>query len=156
MTAYVNDTLQRQIERGEVFYWSDKNQFIDPDETDGYVITTGANSCTVLFEVLTTEVMELRVYENPSSATTASTKTLYNMNRNSANTITTTVKVLNTRTGGTEIADILTVGGTTPNNSPFSKEVGLVLKPNEDYVYEITNYSGRKTPISYNVFLREL
>ena len=156
MTAFINNTLQKQILRGEIFYWSGGNFKIEQSATDGYLITTGASPCQVLFEVNSVGTIKLAVYENPTTASGSPAKTVYNMRRDSANTLLTTIQPLNSYTGGTDIVEAIAYNGIQPINSGFSRESGLILKASEEYVYELTNWSEGSLSLSYNVFFREL
>ena len=156
MTVFFNDSLAEQIERGEIFYWSGGNNKIEQSATDGYLITTGASPCQILFEVNSVGTIKLAVYENPTTASGSTAKTAYNMRRDSANTLLTTIQPLNSYTGGTDIVEAIAYNGVQPINSGFSRESGLILKANEEYVYEITNWSEGSLSLSYNIFFREL
>ena len=156
MTVYFNDSLSEQIERGEVFYWSGGNNKIEQAAADGYLITTGASPCQILFEVNSVGTIKLDLYENPTTASGSPAKTVYNMRRDSANTLLTTIQPLNSYTGGTNIVEAIAYNGIQPVDSGFSAERGPVLAANEEYVYEITNWSEGSLSLSYNIFFREL
>jgi hypothetical protein len=87
---------------------------------------------------------------------TVNTFNNYNMNLNSSNTITTAVKEMTGKTGGTVIWSSWYMDGKLPVNAVVSTGQGGILEPSTKYVYQITNLSDSALWLSNNVLLREI
>ena len=156
MTALINDTLQKQIQRGEVFFYSSNDQYFEVSEYLYFRVTTDSvANCSCLFEFLCDTIVEVRIYENPSSTTLLTNFSPVNMNRESTRLLGASTSKLSSFSGGTFIASAVTVNGALPANSPFSKEAGIILKPNEEYIYQCQNIGTGPAYFSYSIFLRE-
>ena len=157
MSFIVNDTLQDQIERGEIFFSAFTNASVAEDGVIYYLITTGAAPCSVNVTFTTNATFRVDVLENPTTAVGGTSQNLYNLRRDSVNTIATTSKgALSSSTGGTLLWFQFLSNGNAPVNSPLGTAGGMILKANEEYIYKFTNYDREGADISLSFIFREV
>lgn len=154
MSNFFNDTVAKQISRGEVFFGS-MYGITDEGDDVNLRITTGANNCSLSIDIQSEESLLIFLYENPTTATGGSAVLLYNMNRESSSTINTDVYTGSTLVGGTSLGSYYLVNGRLPVNTFFNKESPIILKPNEDYRLSIVNDGRAQAYWSITMFLRE-
>lgn len=157
MTILTSDTLQKQISRGEVFHVQNNitsNSFTS-GAARGFLITTGASNCSMNLEVVAPVTLQVLVVENPTTATGGGSLTAYNLNRESSNTLTTTVEVLSSYSGGTSIYSTKVERGYANERAVLSGEAGVILKPNEEYVVTVQNDSLQASTLNIGALLRE-
>jgi len=158
------DTLQKQIQRGRVF-WSvavDSNAFLPTTiGTDNLVLVaveTGAAECFCKFEILCEATTGISVKEDVTSFVSLFPITTYNMKRSdTTTTMLTTVDEVSSFVGGTQIFGLSAVSdGEFPKNSPLNLESGMLLKPSTIYVYTLQNLGVAGSQLTISVFLREI
>ena len=161
MSYFVNDTLQKKIQRGEVNYTiaSEVEANFAPTDTFKFSIETSSKQCYASIDIQVNVTTLVSLYEGISSATSSVSSTIYNMNRSMAASVTTTVDKLSTfAIGGSE--EVIWGGFVDkedfPRLSPLNLEAGLLLKPNTIYVYSIGNFGNAPSMIAANIFLREI
>lgn len=157
MSFIVNDTLQDQIERGEIFFSAFTNISVAEDGVIEYLVTTDVNPCSVNVAFTTNATYLVQVIENPTTAVGGSSQTLFNLRRDSANTIAVTGNApLTSSSGGTLLWSQFFSNGNAPANSPLGTDAGMILKASEQYIYRFTNYDREGADISLNFTYREI
>ena len=119
------------------------------------ITTPIGKKCHLLFQVSADIAFRAMLNENPALGTATWTdKTAYNMNRNSTNTPTTTVKQENAigtyASGAIILFDEFVGAGSGPTRFGGNSraEAELILKENEDYGLEVTvGGAGNITPM---------
>lgn len=155
MTVFLNDTVARQIEDGEI--WTQSLQFNVPAGSSVYMtVHTDANPVNSNIEVYAPAKTSLVITEGVTESVAGVAVSLINMNRSGSFSTNVVLKGSGTYTGGTIIhrADI-------PNDyigaiSKSSGELGFVLKENLITLYQIKNQSNNEYDINVNLFLREI
>jgi len=157
MTAFINDTLAKQIERGEVNYFTFYKLDFDVLDDITIIVETGANNCQVTLDMQCEPTVWAQLKEGVSD-TVSSADTVYNMRRDTASSLSTTELEVFTSapTGGTIIAQSIVTDGRLPENNPFNREAGPLLKPNTSYAYQLSNIGNEEAYLSYSFFLREV
>ena len=155
MTAFVNDSIQKQIARGEIFFVSTA-WLVVPRTTIQYIgIETGASNCAFNLIINTNNSFTVNIKENMIT-TLGAGLTTRNMNREYSDTVSTTIKQgALAGNGGTALIATYIIDGEVPINTPLNKETGLVLKPNTKYEYAFTNISEGDATVLYTIFIRE-
>ena len=147
MSYFVNDTLQKKIQRGQVFWCIavDTNQFqVSPDGSTNsisFAVETGANECYVNFEALAETTTGISIHEDVTSFVSTASKDIENMKRSDTTTVmNTTVDLISSWIGGTSEFGLTAVpNGKFPQNTPLNLESGPLLKPSTIYVYDLVN-----------------
>lgn len=157
MTSLVNDTLARQIQRGEVFYGALANlNTFDEGDLVKYTIEVGANDCAVSFDVSVNGTFSF-VLLSGVTLSSGTPITLRNMNDASANTISVVVDHTATYTGGTTLFTSYLFNGVIPTTNPLNIPNGaFILEANTDYAIAVRNLDRDSMDIAVNFFLREL
>lgn len=157
MTAYINDTLGKQIERGEV-YTGVVSSTIGPTAGGSirFTIEVGANDCSFIFDVVTPVATSVNITEGLTSVAGGSTATNINLLRSSADTITTVVKTGAAIAGGSSLISYTSEDGKFPASSAINSEAGIILAANTDYSYYISNLDVVDVRYAFTWYLREI
>ena len=157
MTTRANDTLQKQISRGEVYYANSLLLSLADADTIYAAVETSTNNCSLTLEVQTNAQLIVTVYEGLTSYSSGSTVDTYNMNREASHTLLTTIEDnVSTIVGGTVIfPPRVFLDGKAPENSPFNTESGMILAPSTKYGFKFTNDGTGNAYLGLNMFLRE-
>ncbi len=152
MTAFVNDTLAAQIQRGEVFYIVGGAIYQSPGTTVSFVIETGAQNCSFQMEIIYSGNMLVSFKEGVTASSPIGVPV--NMNFESAATIDTRME-LKSFTGGTGKFGMYFLNGKPPELSPFNKEAGCILQPNTKYGLSFLLDTPLHSSFAYSCFFRE-
>ena len=156
MSNFINDTLERQIAREEVWFGQAGTIAIDVGASDYYFVGTGSKECQVRFELLTEATTIIQITEGISDPVTGDV-TLFNMRRTHSASIETEFAHENVSPGGgSPLWGWTAIDGKVPQNSPLNQEAGMILKANTWYEYKFLNDGVSAVTYSVNVFLREL
>lgn len=157
MSNYPVDTLTEQIERGEVaFCTAGATNLFDEGDKKLIAIETGLAPCYLTIEIGVEVTVNINIYEDVTSFVSSSSRTMYNMRRDTANPLDTTVDEASSIVGGTIIWGFILSDGKAPRTSPLNLESGLLLKPSTIYVYEIDNIGLAASVFRVDMFLREI
>lgn len=158
MSNFINDTLQKQIERGEVFY-ALKNFFLDGKEIDEILISTSTSECSLVADIMGGGGWSsYQLYEDSATSNDGTSIEAVNMNRNSSTTLATTLFYTPTiSAAGTVILNnqIFPVD-IRHNQDPLGTGAGIILEPSKKYRLLLSNTDGNDSAISVSMFLREL
>ena len=158
MSNFINDTLQQQIERGEVF-GGVASFVIQYQAQDSFLISTGAEQVSFRsqFNGPKDDVLAISIYEGVTTSADGSAAPLFNLNLNSANTINASVFTSPTISGvGTLLFAQSFYGNDQPDTGPLSRDIGMVLEPNTKYRVWIINSSTGDSGIDMSYFLRDV
>lgn len=158
MSDFINDSLQKQIERGEVFYSGAAATNLFSRESSLIIaVETGANECFFRTEIITEATIGFSVYKDVTSFVSTSSRAVFNMKISDTSTVmNTTVDQASSYVGGSLIYTGRGIDGRFPQNSPLNLEAGLLLKPNTIFVYELANEGAGPTAITITSLLREI
>lgn len=164
MSNLINDTFADQIERGEIYIFSDTISISEAADLPNtysridYLVTTGASQSTVIFGLSSTLSMTIILYEGESFGAGTGSLSSFNMNRNIANTLLTGIEYKDTfgAPSGTIIYKETAPEGVFSDASPFNSGAGFVFKPNTQYLLEVQPTAGREVPLNVKFFVREL
>ena len=156
MSVFINDTLQQQIERGEV--WTQSLQFsLGSGLNTDIAIQPDSNRVSFLLDVFTEAQLKIEIRENITITAAGATLAPINMDRDGSYSTSVVMQgAVVAYTGGTSILTATIPGGLSGSLSQFSGEAGLIVKANTDYHYEFTNQSNNKADVSISYYFREL
>lgn len=157
MTATVNDTRSKQIDRGELFF-NTLAAFIKPSSFLDILVTTSTPVTSLLVEATTISDGAIELYDSPTgAAATGSVLPSVNMNFSSANTIAVTVEwQVMPSTTGTIIINEPIYRGEARLTSPLATEQGVILDASTDYLLRVKNLGPNDAPFSIALFMREI
>ena len=160
MSQFLNDSLSKQIERGEIFFTGQDYAVsnFNTDDNSQIIITTGANECQVNISIEAGCPITFSLYEG-STHTGGSSITQYNMRRSVAGSLSTVVKTFPATVsiaGATLLAIRYSENGTGLQLTPFNYESGIILNASTEYYYSIANSGPINSSLSVSLFLREL
>lgn len=158
MTAIPGDTLQKQIERGEVFYTAGGETAISASGEYIYLISTGSKETTLFFNALSNMNLDLILKSGVSTSSDGTGPiSPLNMNLNSSNTLITELYATPTITvaGTTKISSYLPNGVSVPLN-PLSLEAGIILEPDTKYTLHVLNRADNDSTFWTTMFMREV
>lgn len=156
MTATINDTLRKQIERGVVFYGYASNTDLADAAAVEILIRIGSVTTELIFAMGAETTSIISLTEDVTVSATGSSLPLNNMNRDSAETTGATTFLGPTTSGGANKYLQYAYDGRISNISPINSENGILLKASTDYKLSITNSSGFAGSYTFNWFLREI
>ena len=156
MTSFVNDTTEKQIERGELFFAEAYSTSMASGASYSWGIETNSYPCKVGMEIIFPETCTLWIYEGVTTAFGADT--IYNLNRNSAKTLDADwdKSMSTTAVGGTTIFEVISPHGEVPMNTPFHRETGIILDDGTRYQFKIRNDGGSPADFTIYTLLRDL
>lgn len=155
------DAIHRQIHIGRLFEAGHYATGIANAGTVDILIVTAINSPHVRFQIGASGAATAQLYEDVSASANGTAVSSFNRNRNSANTVTTTLfhtpTITNTGTAlmleylpGGEASGNRTVGSTLPTFEEW------ILKPATKYLVRITNVSGSAISAAANFAFYEI
>ena len=159
MSNFVNDTLQRQIQRGEVFFgmYAVEAQPVGTANFKEFILTGGATDTRFNFGIVTSVNTVVLMYDNSTTAADGTELLMNNLYFGHSNTTTATVhRDPTTAAGGT-----IKLLGRAPEGdfgsiTPFNSETGMILNAGEKYLITIANDSGSPAPYLFSWFTQEL
>ena len=157
MTAVPGDTLQLQIERGEVWF-TQVNINMQPNKLYDHLLEIDANPASLMIAVGTLSDSTFSLYEGPTGAkNTGVADTLLNMNFSSSNTtnIYSEYQVIPVTDGSYKTGEVY-VQGVERIASPFSTETGVILEANTDYLIRVDSSNTVTNTFQFALFLREI
>jgi len=157
MTAYVNDTLQAQILRQEI-WTGNYYEAVYPGNVLTVLFVTGANEALLSPNINLGGQATIWLNEDTTTSADGTSITNYNLYRASAETLLTTTFHTPTVTGaGTEILKTVSnPDGVISPTTALNPSGGMVLKANSKYRIYILNGSAATSLMSVSWFLREL
>lgn len=163
MTAVPGDTLQKQIERGEVFYVAGGQLSIgdaspgDTDDTYEYLISTGAKETSLHFSAYSDMNLTVTLHSGVTTSADGIPHVHLNMNFNSAATLDTDVYSVPTITGyGTTKLFSAIPNGVEAPLYPLGLETGVILEPSTKYALVVNNLAQNDTTFFPTMFMREI
>ncbi len=148
-----NDTLQKQIQRGEVWTGSHAVE-LESQEDIYYGIEVGARNTEFVFEVYIPAEVTVRIVEAPTLSGGTPFPEI-NMERSGSYSTDVTASIDSTSSGGSFI-----LSNQVPElhgaNVLFSGKAGFILKANTDYSYYVKNNSAQKVLHAVQWFYREI
>ena len=163
MTAFIADTLQQQIERGEVFvgYYGATLQYDTSHNAIAEIIliSTGAEEASVFFgfKSMPDDTLNVQFWEGVTTSADGTSLPLENMNRGSA--VTTNIAFYHTPTitdNGTLVYAEQIFGETVPSASPFNKEAGFILAANTKYQIRLLAAGQSENIVTASYFSRDV
>ena len=139
MGQFINDTLQKQIERGEVFYRQIGKGAQPPGSDYEFIVNTDSNELVLFLNVVSyTELFTFEFKEGVSTTSDGTQRVPDNMKMSSTNTIGATIYEDPTGVaGGTQFFPA-SITPTIPDRAwPFSMGSGVVLGANEKYYFHL-------------------
>ena len=158
MSNFIKDTLQKQIERGEVFYYEFGGPITLTATGTGSTssthigITTGVNETSLLLSATTAAQGNIQINEDSTWAGGIDAD-FVNMNFNSGNTTTTALKIA---IPGTLKVQQQFIPNAIPAINPFGIEAGVILKPSTQYKVTIANTGQNTALFAVATYIREL
>jgi hypothetical protein len=130
----------------QIWYWA--NDVADGSSIE-ILIRTGGDAVHMIYDAVAGGDATAHLIENPTVNAVGTALTEYNLNRTSTNTPSTVTYHTPTVAAGTELVAQLLPGGQGPKagGGQVAADSEWVLKPNEDYVFRVTNISGNAQPL---------
>lgn len=155
MGQFINDTLSKQIERGEVFYGEVVSVEVADFTPQYFKIVTDANEVSLRMGVVAKD--DIALVLTKGGALTGTSVPLANMNTNSATTMGTTVTYGTTgpSTGINVMSTVFANGETSPL-TPTGIESGIILEPSTTYVGYVIPICGSPLWPYVSFFLRDV
>lgn len=156
MTATANDSIAKQIQRGEIFN-SGTNQEITRGTSFFLLVSVGSKDVSFAMEVSTAAFTVIIMTAGVSAVSDGVEAPLVNMNLGSAKTTDTAVYVDPvTVTGGTIKFALRAPDGEFTDTTAFNRETGVILEANTKYAFSISNNSGPPADYQITWFVREV
>ena len=126
----------------QVWYWEED---IADDGVIEILLRTSSDPAHAIYDVGAGGDAVASLIENPTVNAAGTALTEYNLNRTSTATANTTTFHTPTVAAGTELVAQYLPGGAGPQagGGQVQSDSEWVLKPNEDYVFRVTNISGQ-------------
>lgn len=162
MSNFFNDTIARQIARGEVFFGTDKIDELGVDNPFGssvskdFIFTTGAIDTRLNFGIVTATRSSVIVYETVTTSSDGVLLSMINLNRASANTTNATMHedpTISTKSG--VIVNISMPDGELSSIAPFNTEGGMIMAASTKYLLRVFNHGTSPAAYSFSWFTRE-
>lgn len=157
MTAYINNTLQDQILRGELWTGNLSGQ-LNPGNAKVILISVGASEVVFSPSVSPSGAVSLALKEGVTTSADGVAITNYNMYRSSPTSLlTTTFSGPTITVAGTPVSTSRVAGSGYVNESTaFNADNGMVLQASTKYSFTLT--VSDSAAVSYTIawFLREL
>ena len=155
MSNFLNDSLSKQIERGEVFYAGIVDTSVSEDEITNWAIRCGTRDCSLSLDMLVETTFRVSLVSGITYSS-GTQVTLNNLNDASSNTIAAELKKSVSYSGGSSLWTSYLLNGKVSPTSPLSISGGTILAANTDYAIQIINRDIDIVVLNANFFLREL
>lgn len=156
MTTFSKDSLQDQIERGEIFFGGYTVVAFGFGDTSVLIIETGTDDCYLNLDIVTPVSFVASLAEGGAN-THSNSISLFNMRRSD---ITTTMGATawnaGTISGSSVIANVVAPDGRIPATNPLNRESGIALKASSAYKLSILHEGTNDAYLNVGFFLREI
>lgn len=157
MSNFINDSLSKQIERGEVWFGSHSPGEIADNVPYYYKVVTGTKRTSLKLSVASKGDIGLAFHEGSSSVTNGGLPITFNMDRSSSNTIETLLyNNPGTPTLGTSLFPTVFLNGLVSPINALEIESGMILDVSSEYIFFIIGTNGSPQTPYVTWFLREL
>ena len=158
MSNFLNDSLPKQIERGEVFITMIAGTNLAPGDEYDFYIATPTNPTSLSLSVLTDTFYSVDYREGAAILSGGVSLTSYNMNREIGGTapLSITVNPTSYISDGSSRLLLLNYSHVLPSVAPVGTENSLILATSSGVVYRIKNIGGDKGFFSFTLHHREI
>lgn len=159
MTALINDTLQKQIERGEVFFQSHTVQRTAQEKMCVIEIVADANfNVEYTLDLVLDGSWYVQINESASTATPTVQYIPINMNRDATNTLNAwyAFKSNQAYAASSNLTAFYVLNGKVPQNSLLNRDTGAILKKGYRTTITLTNLDPIDRSLVISQFFREL